>query len=119
MRCHEIVRRGFVPALAALLLAQPAGAQGAEGRSTKRDARDLLHMAARGLGGERALLRLRTLQTTSSGRVSILNEGLNPTGEPGPAGTFRARTTYVAGAREARDRWRLAGPRAQQPRRRP
>ena len=103
------VRRGIAPAALAALAIQPAVAMadGARARDAQSGGAALLQRAVGAAGGERAVRGLRTLQTTSSGRAFVLNEGLNPTGDPSPAGTFRARTAYVAGGHPTRDRWRL------------
>ena len=108
MHRHTDFTRSLLAAgVLAVLPTQPAVAQGATVRDAQSQGAALLRGAVGAVGGARALRGVRTLQTTSSGRVFILNEGFNPTGEPSPAGTFRASTTYVAGGHATRDRWRL------------
>lgn len=102
------LRRGLAAGALAGFMIQPAVVHGAQTRDAQSGGGvALLKRAVSAVGGERALRGLRTLQTTSSGRVFILNEGFNPTGGASPAGTFRARTEYVAGGHATRDRWRL------------
>lgn len=108
MHRHTDLTRSLLAAgVVAVLPTQPALAQGTPARGGQSDGAALLRGAVGAVGGERALRGLRTLQTTSSGRAFVLNEGVDPTGEPSPAGTFRGNTTYVAGGRATRDRWRL------------